>query len=96
LYKTSLGVLEKGGLPLVLGGDHSLAAGSVAATADFVRRERKKVGLIWVDDPTNRLLPSPRSLQALRLFANQATAALANARVLDRGSRQKHGIDRAA
>src|SRR6478735_4892005 len=49
LYKTSLGVLEKGGLPLVLGGDHSLAAGSVAATADFVRRDNKPVGLIWVD-----------------------------------------------
>ncbi|HEY7502109.1 MAG TPA: arginase [Vicinamibacterales bacterium] len=49
LYKTSLAVLEKGGLPLVLGGDHSLAAGSVAATADFVRREEKPLGLIWVD-----------------------------------------------
>ena len=49
LYRTSLGVLEKGGLPLVLGGDHSLAAGSVAATADFVRRENKPIGLIWVD-----------------------------------------------
>jgi arginase len=49
LYKTSLGVLEKDGLPLVLGGDHSLAAGSVAATADFVRREGKALGLIWVD-----------------------------------------------
>ena len=49
LYRTSLGVLEKGGLPLVLGGDHSLAAGSVAATADFVRRENKPLGLIWVD-----------------------------------------------
>jgi arginase len=49
LYKTSLGILEKGGLPLVLGGDHSLAAGSVAATADFVRREDKPLGLIWVD-----------------------------------------------
>ena len=49
LYKTSLGVLEKGGLPLVLGGDHSLAAGSVAATADFVRREGRPLGLIWVD-----------------------------------------------
>ena len=49
LYKTSLGVLEKDGLPLVLGGDHSLAAGSVAATADFVRREGKPLGLIWVD-----------------------------------------------
>ena len=49
LYKSSLAVLEKGGVPLVLGGDHSLAAGSVAATADFVRREEKPLGLIWVD-----------------------------------------------
>jgi arginase len=49
LYKTSLAALEKGGFPLVLGGDHSLAAGSVAATADFVRREGKPLGLIWVD-----------------------------------------------
>jgi arginase len=49
LYKASLAVLEKGGIPLVLGGDHSLAAGSVAATADFVRKEDKPLGLIWVD-----------------------------------------------
>ena len=49
LYKASLGVLDKGGLPLVLGGDHSLAAGSVAATADFLRREGTPLGLIWVD-----------------------------------------------
>jgi arginase len=49
LYKTSLAALESGGLPLVLGGDHSLAAGSVAASADFMRRENKPIGLIWVD-----------------------------------------------
>ena len=49
LYRTSLQALDKGGLPLVLGGDHSLAAGSVAATADFVRRSNKPLGLIWVD-----------------------------------------------
>ena len=49
LYKTSLAVLETGGIPLVLGGDHSLGAGSAAATADFVRREQKPLGLIWVD-----------------------------------------------
>ena len=49
LYKTSLAVLEKGGIPLVLGGDHSLGAGSVAATADYLRRENKALGLIWVD-----------------------------------------------
>lgn len=49
LYKTALAVLEGGGIPLVLGGDHSLAAGSVAATADYVRRNRKPLGLLWVD-----------------------------------------------
>src|SRR5687768_9053558 len=49
LYKTSLGVLNSGGIPLVLGGDHSLGAGSVAATADFLRRDNKPVGLLWVD-----------------------------------------------
>jgi arginase len=49
LYKTSLSVLDGGGFPLVLGGDHSLAAGSVAATADFVRRKGQPLGLIWVD-----------------------------------------------
>src|SRR6185295_19246409 len=49
LYKTSLAALERGALPLVLGGDHSLAAGSVAASADFVRRENKPLGLLWVD-----------------------------------------------
>jgi arginase len=42
--------LEAGALPLVLGGDHSLAAGSVAASADWVRRtSAKPMGVIWVD-----------------------------------------------
>ena len=58
LYKTSLAALEKGGFPLVLGGDHSLAAGSVAATAEFVRREGKPIGLIWVDAHGDMNTPS--------------------------------------
>jgi arginase len=49
LYRTSLAALEKGTLPLVLGGDHSLGAGSVAASADYLRRSGKPVGLLWVD-----------------------------------------------
>jgi arginase len=61
LYKTSLGVLEKGGIPLVLGGDHSLGAGSVAATADFLRRAGKPVGLIWVDAHGDMNTPSTSS-----------------------------------
>ena len=49
LYKTSLGVLHSGGIPVVLGGDHSLAAGSVAASADFLRKDDQPLGLLWVD-----------------------------------------------
>src|SRR5437667_12612050 len=37
-------------MPYVLGGDHSLAAGSVAAAADWARNDRDlPIGLLWVD-----------------------------------------------
>ncbi len=49
LYGRSCSALHRGGFPLVLGGDHSLAAGSVAATAEHLRRTAGRVGLIWVD-----------------------------------------------
>jgi arginase len=50
LYDRSLASLRAGALPLVLGGDHSLAAGSVAASADWVRETKgQPLGLIWVD-----------------------------------------------
>ncbi len=58
LYRVSHAALEKGGLPLVLGGDHSLAAGSVAATADVARRDGKPLGLIWVDAHGDMNTPS--------------------------------------
>lgn len=35
--------------PLVLGGDHSIAAGSVSGVAESFRREGKKIGLMWFD-----------------------------------------------
>jgi arginase len=50
LYDMALRSHDAGALPLVLGGDHSLAAGSVAASADFIRRTTSRpLGLIWVD-----------------------------------------------
>src|SRR5512144_2570640 len=49
LYETSVSAFEKGATPLVLGGDHSLGAGSVAAAAEFARRENKALGLLWID-----------------------------------------------
>jgi len=49
LYQSVLSALEQGAVPVVLGGDHSLAAGSVAATADFTRHQDKPIGLLWFD-----------------------------------------------
>jgi arginase len=50
LYDLCLKSLDAGALPLVLGGDHSLAAGSVAASATWMRRTADKpLGMIWVD-----------------------------------------------
>ena len=50
LYDTCLQSLDAGALPLVLGGDHSVAAGSIAASADWVRRTTgQPLGVIWVD-----------------------------------------------
>src|SRR4026208_521080 len=61
LYKTSLSALEKGSFPLVLGGDHSLAAGSVAATAHHLRPTKKPLGLLWVDAHGDMNAPSSSS-----------------------------------
>jgi arginase len=49
LYQTALASLHEGALPIVLGGDHSLSAGSVAATAAWLRGRQQPLGLIWVD-----------------------------------------------
>jgi arginase len=49
LRQLALTSLYEGALPLVLGGDHSIGAGSVAAAAAWARRRGKPLGLIWVD-----------------------------------------------
>lgn len=38
-----------GRLPLVLGGDHSAAIGTVAGMSCFFRKQGKRTGLIWID-----------------------------------------------
>lgn len=42
-------VHKEGRTPVVLGGDHALAMGSVAGTAKFYAQKRQDIGLIWVD-----------------------------------------------
>jgi arginase len=41
--------LDDGMTPFVLGGDHSLAAGSVSGVAEFYRRKDQKIGVLWID-----------------------------------------------
>lgn len=42
-------ILENGRLPLVLGGDHSIAMGSVSGASRFHHEQGKRIGLIWID-----------------------------------------------
>ncbi len=43
------GILQAGELPLVLGGDHSIAIGSIAGFASYCRQRNETPGLIWFD-----------------------------------------------
>jgi arginase len=40
---------QKGQMPLVLGGDHSIAMGTIAGLARYHRERKEKIGLIWFD-----------------------------------------------
>ena len=42
-------IMGLGHFPLILGGDHSIAVGTVSGIAAFAGRQGKKVGLIWID-----------------------------------------------
>ncbi|MFI5088512.1 MAG: arginase [Terriglobales bacterium] len=44
-----LRTLEASKTPLVLGGDHSVAVGTVAGVSEFYRRQNQRVGLLWID-----------------------------------------------
>jgi arginase len=58
VFQTSLESFAEGAMPIVLGGDHSVGAGSVAAAAAHVRNGGKPIGLIWVDAHADMNNPS--------------------------------------
>jgi arginase len=45
--------LDEGALPVILGGDHSIAIGSVAGVASYYRRRQQRIGIIWLDAHTD-------------------------------------------
>jgi arginase len=49
LAKQVEGILEANELPLILGGDHSIAIGSFAGVASHYKKQDHTVGLLWFD-----------------------------------------------
>src|SRR5262249_60846122 len=49
IARTTEKALSEGFLPLVLGGDHSIAAGVAAGVAGHFRKDKKEIGYIWLD-----------------------------------------------
>lgn len=41
--------LQREHFPLVLGGDHSIAMGTIGGVAAFLRKQKKKLGVLWID-----------------------------------------------
>ncbi len=49
LAKTTTQVLQRHHLPIVVGGDHSIAIGTIAGVSEYYRQQNKRIGLVWVD-----------------------------------------------
>lgn len=62
IHDAVAGVLSRGRVPILLGGDHSLAVGSISAVARHCRAQGRKLRVIWFDAHTdvntNELTPS--------------------------------------
>lgn len=49
VFEASTDVLERGRMPILLGGDHCLAIGSIGAVARYCERVGKKLRVLWLD-----------------------------------------------
>ena len=49
LHEASYAALQKGHLPIILGGDHCLGVGSISAVARYCRAAGKDLRVIWLD-----------------------------------------------
>jgi len=49
--------LDIGEFPLLLGGDHSQAIGSIAGVSRYLKRQGKSLGVLWVDAHTDMNTP---------------------------------------
>ncbi|WKW13250.1 arginase [Pseudogemmatithrix spongiicola] len=79
--------LASGRMPVVLGGDHALAAGSIAGAASHLRAKGQRIGALWVDAHGDLNTPATSKsgnvhgmpLAALLGFGDKAMVELAGA-----------------
>ncbi len=57
LATETLDALDKGEQPLVIGGDHSIAMGTVSGLAAHFKKKQQSIGLIWFDAHGDMNLP---------------------------------------
>lgn len=50
--------MEAGHFPIVLGGDHSVAIGTISGIARYWRKRGKRIGVVWVDAHADMNTPS--------------------------------------
>jgi arginase len=50
--------MEAGEFPLILGGDHSIAVGTVSGASKNLRARSQKLGMIWIDAHTDMNTPA--------------------------------------
>ena len=66
LAEKTTAALQKGGIPLIVGGDHSLSIGSVAAVSNFFAAQGKEIGLLWID--THADINTPTTSPSQNIF----------------------------
>lgn len=58
LAKTTEAILDRQHIPVILGGDHSVAIGSIAGLLAHFRKRQKNLGLIWIDAHADVNIPA--------------------------------------
>ena len=71
LARTVFTALQRQQFPIVLGGDHSIAIGSVSGACSYFAAQNKKIGLIWVDahaDLNSNFTSTTQNIHGMALY----------------------------
>jgi arginase len=77
--------LKQGITPIIVGGDHSVAIGSVSAVARYLRESRKEPGLLWADAHIDMNTPETTPSGNIHGMALAALCGLGDGRLVNLG-----------